>query len=284
MNYKIVSIVSLFFIIFAGIAAAFYLYPVSPTAIVPDASIACTEEAKLCPDGSFVGRTGPECEFTVCPLTPTVIEGSTSGLNQKVLTSGVYITPLEVVSDSRCPVDVTCIWAGEVTLKTKLEKDGVSKEVVLKISVPTTFENMAVTLVSVTPENYSKESIAKEAYRFTFRVTQDIAATLTKTGIIRGTVTTSPTCPVERIPREPQCDPKPYGTAIKIRAAGTAVTIRTIQSNSSGAFSVSLPVGSYELEAVIENNAIFPRCEKLLAVVKANKTTTTNISCDTGIR
>ena len=29
--------------------------------------IACTQEAKLCPDGSYVGRTGHKCEFTACP-------------------------------------------------------------------------------------------------------------------------------------------------------------------------------------------------------------------------
>jgi len=28
---------------------------------------ACTQEAKLCPDGSYVGRTGPNCEFAACP-------------------------------------------------------------------------------------------------------------------------------------------------------------------------------------------------------------------------
>lgn len=28
---------------------------------------ACTQEAKLCPDGSAVGRTGPNCEFAPCP-------------------------------------------------------------------------------------------------------------------------------------------------------------------------------------------------------------------------
>ncbi len=29
--------------------------------------VACTMEAKLCPDGSSVGRTGPNCEFASCP-------------------------------------------------------------------------------------------------------------------------------------------------------------------------------------------------------------------------
>ncbi len=27
----------------------------------------CTMEAKVCPDGSAVGRTGPRCEFAPCP-------------------------------------------------------------------------------------------------------------------------------------------------------------------------------------------------------------------------
>lgn len=29
--------------------------------------VACTMEAKMCPDGSFVGRQGPNCEFAPCP-------------------------------------------------------------------------------------------------------------------------------------------------------------------------------------------------------------------------
>lgn len=35
----------------------------------PSNQIACTQEAKLCPDGSYVGRTGPKCEFAQCPAT-----------------------------------------------------------------------------------------------------------------------------------------------------------------------------------------------------------------------
>ena len=33
--------------------------------------VACTQEVKLCPDGSSVGRTGPKCEFKACPPSPT---------------------------------------------------------------------------------------------------------------------------------------------------------------------------------------------------------------------
>jgi hypothetical protein len=33
---------------------------------------ACTEEALQCPDGSYVGRTGPVCAFAPCPSMPSV--------------------------------------------------------------------------------------------------------------------------------------------------------------------------------------------------------------------
>lgn len=38
----------------------------TPTSPIGGGAI-CTEEAKLCPDGSAVGRTGPQCEFEACP-------------------------------------------------------------------------------------------------------------------------------------------------------------------------------------------------------------------------
>jgi hypothetical protein len=34
--------------------------------------VACTMEAKICPDGSSVGRQGPNCEFAACPTTTSM--------------------------------------------------------------------------------------------------------------------------------------------------------------------------------------------------------------------
>ncbi len=34
---------------------------------LPTLPVACTEEAKVCPDGTSVVRSGPRCEFTACP-------------------------------------------------------------------------------------------------------------------------------------------------------------------------------------------------------------------------
>lgn len=60
--------------------------PINSTTTPPNpGGIACTQEAKLCPDGSYVGRTEPNCEFAACPMKP--ISGS--------------ITPVSALSISR---------------------------------------------------------------------------------------------------------------------------------------------------------------------------------------
>lgn len=38
-----------------------------PEATSSSLPVACTMEAKICPDGSAVGRSGPNCEFAPCP-------------------------------------------------------------------------------------------------------------------------------------------------------------------------------------------------------------------------
>lgn len=42
-----------------------------------DGSAMCTQEVKLCPDGSYVGRKSPTCEFAACPGSGTT--GNSSG-------------------------------------------------------------------------------------------------------------------------------------------------------------------------------------------------------------
>lgn len=51
-----------------AIAIAGTWYVSSPRTEGP---VACTMEAKLCPDGSYVGRSGPLCEFAACPTSST---------------------------------------------------------------------------------------------------------------------------------------------------------------------------------------------------------------------
>ncbi len=52
-------------ILLIGFAGFFYRNVAERNALPP---VACTMEAKICPNGESVGRTGPSCEFTACPL------------------------------------------------------------------------------------------------------------------------------------------------------------------------------------------------------------------------
>lgn len=44
--------------------------------------VACTADAKLCPDGSYVGRVAPSCEFAACP-DPTVPQDVQQHIDEK---------------------------------------------------------------------------------------------------------------------------------------------------------------------------------------------------------
>lgn len=65
-------IAAIFLIVIIGIAGFLYRNalerPIVPVANTPGGATACTLEAKICPDGTSVGRSGPDCAFAACAL------------------------------------------------------------------------------------------------------------------------------------------------------------------------------------------------------------------------
>jgi len=59
-----------------------------PTSSPSSEPVVCTMEAKICPDGTQVGRTGPNCEFAPCPQ-PSVTT-STIPTNWQTYTNEQY--------------------------------------------------------------------------------------------------------------------------------------------------------------------------------------------------
>lgn len=183
---------------------------------------ACTAEALLCPDGSAVGRTGPECKFSACPgIGPWTgkLEQSSGGfrlilaspaatgqevayamplnlkvsnaladfLGQKVrvfgnfsegntfevdrlegvgqditlgdvkvgetaFINGVRLTLNKIVSDSRCPAGVQCIWAGSVVASVSLKSDTDAETRNIESGKPPVgFDSFLISLVDVKP-------------------------------------------------------------------------------------------------------------------------------------
>lgn len=135
-----------------------------------------TEDAGIIPvsltvanvDGSFLITRYEENPQAEAASSITVI----AGLNESVSAHGVSITPLSIEEDSRCPVDVTCIQAGQVRLKV-LTVDGMGTSTVtitLGADEPITTEVVSIWLTDVLPAKVSTTPTEDEQYRFTFQV------------------------------------------------------------------------------------------------------------------
>ena len=63
------SVIGVLVLVVAGAVVYSYIGN-SPKAVSANTggNVICTEDVRQCPDGSYVARTGPKCEFAVCPV------------------------------------------------------------------------------------------------------------------------------------------------------------------------------------------------------------------------
>jgi hypothetical protein len=124
--------------------------------------------------GNFVvGNT-----FAATALASTTMGNTERGDGEAVISvgeskliSGVKITVNEVVSDSRCPVDVQCIRAGEITANVTLQSDTDKETLELASNMPPHgFDTYQVSLTGAAPEKRSSAQIGTSEYRLTFKV------------------------------------------------------------------------------------------------------------------
>jgi translocator protein len=84
-----------------------------PTVINHMNETACTMEAKMCPDGSYVGRKGPSCEFETCPEFKEHAEAS------ETLPRGYSLANYQVASTTEafCMIDKDCETPGSYLMR-----------------------------------------------------------------------------------------------------------------------------------------------------------------------
>lgn len=131
---------------------------------------ACHSDGMMCWDGSVVGRMGPKCEFTMCPARGAASATIHTTLGQKITGLNVSVTPNEIISDSRCPIDVQCVWAGTMEVRTVLETKTGHGEHTLKLGEPLVFGDYTVTFTEANPTPKANQKIPGSSYRFTFIV------------------------------------------------------------------------------------------------------------------
>ncbi len=79
MNRNILVVIIILLVGIVGYLGyrTYYMPRNAPVVTDPDTTtptdtepVACTMDAMQCPDGTYVGRTGPKCEFAACPGNP----------------------------------------------------------------------------------------------------------------------------------------------------------------------------------------------------------------------
>jgi hypothetical protein len=79
-----------------------------------------------------------------------------------------------VAQDSRCPVDVTCVWAGDAELRVPvtIEKMAWTSLVLHTTMEPRSakFRDYTITVVGLKPEPRAGQSIPRDGYTVTLRV------------------------------------------------------------------------------------------------------------------
>ncbi len=167
-------------------------------------ALACSDDSASPPSGG-----------TEVPGTPSVHLGESFALKVGETiqheNSEWSLNLAGIPSDSRCPIDVTCVWAGEVTaslLTSQQDQNDVALNLTLgPIGSPSAaFNEFRVTLEAVSPAPRADQTISLDEYVVTLVVRHETDPPATSG--IRGAVTLGPQCPVVR--EGTPCPDQPY--------------------------------------------------------------------------
>lgn len=114
--------------------------------------------------------------------TPKIVSLLLKG--KSINEDNIEVKFIEVIEDSRCPKDVTCVWAGEVKIKVEVTNHNESKpqpkERVLILSPSADFDDLFgnifhadgfnITAINVKPYPVSNQKIKPEEYSLQFHI------------------------------------------------------------------------------------------------------------------
>ena len=104
-------------------------------------------------------------------------------------------------------------------------------------------------------------------------------------GEVRGTVLFSPVCPVEQLPPDPACAPRPGPADIELVLADGSVAVAG-RAGNDGAFILVAGAGSYTVRASVPDVSLGGGCQVDPAelTLEEGSSVVVTVSCDTGIR
>ncbi|SFG05926.1 hypothetical protein SAMN05518801_106193 [Novosphingobium sp. CF614] len=92
-----------------------------------------------------------------------------AALGQTVTVDGPRVTPIEVLEDSRCPMNARCVWAGQVRLRVRIDLGSGGTMQEITSGKPVQVADGSLELAEVQPEKVTGGTIDPATYRFGFR-------------------------------------------------------------------------------------------------------------------
>lgn len=90
----------IFVVLVISLITASYMLASKQSARNANNGRACTEEARVCPDGTAVGRSGPDCAFDRCPDGSEVVQATNANT--------ANVNSSTAISSTLCAVDADC--------------------------------------------------------------------------------------------------------------------------------------------------------------------------------
>lgn len=149
-------------------AAVLYELSLQPVVPVVEEVVDVTPPEEVVP---VVATTTPTSEEpTAASSTVTVPEALYAVLGEPYEADGLSITLSDVIEDSRCPSDVTCIQAGTVRVRGEFSDASGTSERTLVLNESTMILGRTVRLSEVLPRTVSTKVISPASYQFFIEV------------------------------------------------------------------------------------------------------------------
>lgn len=109
----------------------------------------------------------------IIPDTPRVgqdaaSQGTPVGIGQAVWSGDAILTPTAIKEDSRCPADATCVWAGKLTVTTRITATHWAQTAQMTLGEPYEVMGRTFLLSSATPQKRTDGTIPASEYRLVY--------------------------------------------------------------------------------------------------------------------
>ncbi len=101
-------------------------------------------------------------------IDPQIRSDGLASFGQPTRVGALVVTPLVLVEDSRCPINVRCVWAGRLVLKARIDGSGWRETVDLTLGQPYATHGTGLALVSTEPDKLAGATPSPPASLFGF--------------------------------------------------------------------------------------------------------------------